>query len=79
MRLGTHTNLKNTTFDHCRQKFTKNDPKRTESSKNGVWKVLMTPLQSLFTPSESKDVTHLANEYSGCKLHIPFLFKPENL
>ena len=27
-------------------------------------------LQSLFTPSESEDVTQLANEYGGCKLHI---------
>ena len=27
-------------------------------------------LQSLFTPSESEDVTQLANEYGGHKLHI---------
>ena len=33
-------------------------------------------LQCLFTPSESEDITQLANEYGGCrggcKLHITF-------
>ena len=33
----------------------------------------MTFLQSLFTPSESEDVTQLRNEYGGCKLYITFL------
>ena len=31
-------------------------------------------LQSLFTPSEREDVTELANEYGGYKLHITFFF-----
>ena len=35
-------------------------------------------LHSLFTPSESEDMTQLVNEQGGCKLHITFLFKPES-
>ena len=57
----------------------KSDPKGTKSSKNGTWKLLAALHSVSFYPSESEDVTQLANGYGGCKLRITFLFKSENL
>ena len=57
--------FKNKTLDHCRQKFTKSDPKKDENSKNGTQKVLMTLTSFFLYFSESEDVTQLASEYGG--------------
>ena len=39
MWLGTYTSLRKTTFDHCKQKFTKSDKKGRKSSKNRTYNV----------------------------------------
>ena len=36
-------------------------------------------LLSLFNPSEGEDVTQLANEYDGCKLHITFFCSSQRI
>ena len=62
---GTYKAFKNT-FDHCRQKFTKKrDPKKDEMFEKWNLESIDDSPFSLFYPSESEDVTQLANEYGG--------------